>query len=111
MIDLKKSWAMPAALILGVALLGGCAANKEAIEDAQTTALDAKDEAAAAQSSADNASQAAARAQQTADAANRKASEAAQQASQALDMADSNRSAIDEINEKLDRMFKKAMRK
>lgn len=101
----------PAALVLGVAILAGCATSKEAIDQAQATADEAKSAATAAQDSASDASRTAKQAQQTADAANSTANDAATAARQAQDTADTNKAAIDELNEKIDRMFKKSMRK
>lgn len=78
-----------AAIALSVALMGGCAttdqinAIKAQAEQAQTTAQAAKS---------------------TADQANQKADEALQQSA-------ANKKAIDETNEKINRMFKKSMYK
>lgn len=101
----------PAALVFGMAVLAGCATSKEAVDQAVNTANEANSTANAAQESANDAARKAGQAQQTADNANRTANDAAAAARQAQDTADANRAAIDELNEKIERMFKKSMRK
>ncbi len=110
--------ALPAVFLLSLGLLGGCATNQEALEqlrsdvDTSTSgASEAKDAANSAQRSADDAMSAATRAQRSADDASGIANDALREARQASSATDSNRSAIDELNEKIDRMFKKAMNK
>lgn len=97
-------------LALAVAMTG-CASSKKSLEEVTQKATDASDAASQAQQASDSATRAATRAQQTADAANRSANDALQLARQANDTGEANKAAIAELNEKLDRMFKKAMRK
>lgn len=100
--------------LTGIALalaVTGCASSKKSFEEITQKATDASDAASQAQQASDSATRAATRAQQTGDAANRTANDALQLARQANDTAEANKAAIAELNEKLDRMFKKAMRK
>ncbi len=110
MMNLKKI-ALPALFIVSTGLLGGCATNKEALEKVENAAAAASEAAASAKKTADEALSAANAAQQSANQANSKADEALSTARQALSNSESNRSAINELNEKIDRMFKKSMHK
>jgi methyl-accepting chemotaxis protein len=101
----------PALLLLTVSLVGGCATSREAVDKAQSTADQAATSASAAQDTAEKALSSASRAQQTADSAKRTADDAARAAQQSLDASQRNSAAIGELNDKIDRMFKKAMRK
>ena len=108
---IKNKLILSSALIISAGLLGGCATNQEAITNAQNAATKAGEAAAAAKSQAQEALNAANNAQATADEALSKARAAADTASQALSNSESNRAAIDELNEKIERMFKKTMHK
>lgn len=101
----------PAAMVLGVAVLAGCATSKEALDQATSTANEARTSASTAEQAATDAARKASQAQQSADAASRTANDAAAQARSAQETADANRAAIAELNEKIERMFKKSMRK
>jgi murein lipoprotein len=102
----------PAIVALAIGLFSGCATtSKTTVEDVQNTANQASQEAKAAQDSADKAMSAANSARATADSAKRTADDAASLARQAMDASDRNSAAIKELNEKIDRMFKKAMHK
>lgn len=100
-----------AVLLVAVGMLGGCATSKEAVDGAQSTADQAASSASAAQDAAEKALNTATRAQQSADGVKRTADDAARMAQQALDSSERNTAAINELNEKIDRMFKKAMHK
>lgn len=97
-----------AALCLG--LLGGCATTGEAANaqldanKADQSAVQAKQAADSAQSKADRAMQAADRAQSTANQAASKADSASRTANNAI-------SEVARLEQKIDRMFKKTMRK
>ena len=102
-----------AALLLAFGLMAGCATSQKTsvIEEVQTTANDAAAAAKAAQETADNAMNAAQGSRESVDAARRAADDATATANRALEMSERNSAAIKELNEKIDRMFKKAMHK
>lgn len=107
-------------LTIGIIALAmsGCATDKEALTSLETTANEAKSSAADANSAAADAKttatgalDAARSAQSSADSAMSTATEALEKARLALEKSERNEAAIMEINEKIDRMFKKTMHK
>ena len=101
-----------------VLLVTGCATSKETLTNLENSATEANNNAKSAQASANDAQSAADaaqnsanNAQDTADAALSKANEALDTARLALEKSEANQAAIDELNEKIDRMFKKTMHK
>ena len=88
-------------VVLGA--LTGCASNSE-LAGVKTSVDKAQQTASAAQSSATAANSAA-------DAAAKKADQAAQAAQSASSKADQALQGVNDINEKLERMFKKGMQK
>ena len=108
------------ALSIGIIALAisGCATDKEALTSLETTASEAKSSAADAKtaatdakSTATSALDAATKAESSADRAMDTATEALEKARLALEKSERNEAAIMEINEKIDRMFKKTMHK
>lgn len=94
-----------------VLFVTGCATSKDALTNIENTANDANKNAAAALDTANKAMSAAEKAQGSADRAQSTADEALRKANEALDKSNRNEAAINELNEKIDRMFKKSMHK
>lgn len=101
------------AVVLGALLASGCASTKmeKTMTEMRDNTTNAQRTADQAKGTADNAMSAATRAQGTADSAKSSADQASQQARDAMDASQKNSAAIDELNDKIDRMFKKAMHK
>ena len=98
---------VPFAALAVVAALAGCTDLKPTqanIDDLRSQVANLKSGVGSAESSAQAASGAASKASQT-------ASNAQSTANQALSQAKSNQNAIEAINEKIDRMFKKSVSK
>ena len=110
-----KNLAVSTALVL---LVTGCATSQETITNLENAAAEANNNAKSAQASADDAKRAADAAQisandaqGTANAALSKANEALDTARMALEKSEANQAVINELDEKIDRMFKKTMHK
>ena len=105
--DFKK----PLAASILILAITGCATDKEALTALEASTADAKSTATDAKDTATRALETAKSAQGSADSARSTAEEALETARLALENSERNRAAIDEINEKIDRMFKKTMHK
>jgi methyl-accepting chemotaxis protein len=97
---------------VAVALLAtaGCQSSK-ALDEVRALAQGADQKATAAQTSANSAAAAATNANNTATAAKSTADAAQSTANQALQAAQTAQAGVDEVNDKIDRMFKKSVSK
>ena len=104
---MKSTMIVKAAAVAVVFALAGCTDLKPL----QAQVDDLKSQVSKLQSDVQGANSAAAQASSKADAANTAAAGAQSTANQALSTSQSNSTAIEAINEKIDRMFKKSVSK